>query len=211
MGFRATTSGINLNRDYLQPRQPRGSGHGPIWWPTGVPTSTWTTTSPTAPTTPGSDLDGGRRPASRPSRRRLGLRASAEGPRPPPPTPATPTAPMSPSATARTRARAWSWAGIQLPRLSTGYFPLINRPSILIEMHAHKPFRDRVLANRDFMDALILETGRAGERTHRGRRDGRESRHGTWQGRRRSVSGGGDLEAGRRPRLGPLARLPLHD
>lgn len=54
------------------------------------------------------------------------------------------------------------WSGIQLPRFSTGYFPLINRPSILIEMHAHKPFRDRVLANRDFMDALILEAGRGG-------------------------------------------------
>jgi hypothetical protein len=59
-------------------------------------------------------------------------------------------------------AQGMSWAGIQWPRYSTGFFPLINRPSILIEMHAHKPYRDRVLANRDFMDALILETGRAG-------------------------------------------------
>jgi hypothetical protein len=55
------------------------------------------------------------------------------------------------------------WAGIQLPRYSTGFFPLANRPSILIEMHAHKPYRDRVLANRDFMDALMVETGRAGK------------------------------------------------
>ncbi|MCU0304912.1 MAG: M14 family metallopeptidase [Thermoanaerobaculales bacterium] len=55
------------------------------------------------------------------------------------------------------------WADIQLPRYSTGYFPLVNRPSILVEMHSHKPYRDRVLANRDFMDALILEAGRAGE------------------------------------------------
>jgi len=55
------------------------------------------------------------------------------------------------------------WADIQLPRYSTGYFPLLNRPSILIEMHAHKPFRDRVLADRDFMAALIRETGAGGE------------------------------------------------
>ncbi len=46
----------------------------------------------------------------------------------------------------------WLWTS---PRLSTDYFPLRNRPSILIEMHAHKPFRDRVQANRDFLVALI--------------------------------------------------------
>jgi len=48
------------------------------------------------------------------------------------------------------------------PRYSSGYFPLRNRPSILIEMHAHKPFRDRVLANRAFIDELIEEVGRSG-------------------------------------------------
>ncbi len=48
------------------------------------------------------------------------------------------------------------------PRYSSGYFPLRNRPSILIEMHAHKPFRDRIAANRVFMEELILEAGRAG-------------------------------------------------
>lgn len=49
------------------------------------------------------------------------------------------------------------------PRYSSGYFPLRNRPSILIEMHAHKPFRDRVLANRAFMEELILEVKRSGK------------------------------------------------
>ena len=49
------------------------------------------------------------------------------------------------------------------PRYSFGYFPLRNRPSILIEMHAHKPFRDRVLANRAFIDELIEEVGRSGQ------------------------------------------------
>jgi hypothetical protein len=48
------------------------------------------------------------------------------------------------------------------PRYSSGYFPLRNRPSILIEMHAPKPFRDRVLANKVFMEELILEAGRSG-------------------------------------------------
>jgi hypothetical protein len=48
------------------------------------------------------------------------------------------------------------------PRYSSGYFPLRNRVSILIEMHAHKPFRDRVLANRAFIDELIEEGGRSG-------------------------------------------------
>ena len=44
---------------------------------------------------------------------------------------------------------------VSQPRYSSGYFPLRNRPSILIEMHAHKPFRDRVYANRAFMEELI--------------------------------------------------------
>jgi hypothetical protein len=49
------------------------------------------------------------------------------------------------------------------PRYSSGYFPLRNRASILIEMHAHKPFRERVLGNRAFLDALIAEVGRSGK------------------------------------------------
>jgi len=49
------------------------------------------------------------------------------------------------------------------PRYSSGYFPLRNRPSILIEMHAHKPFRDRVYANRAFLEELISEVGRSGK------------------------------------------------
>jgi hypothetical protein len=52
---------------------------------------------------------------------------------------------------------------VALPRYSSGYFSLRNRPSILIEMHAHKPFRDRVLANRAFIDELIEEAGRSGQ------------------------------------------------
>jgi Zinc carboxypeptidase len=51
-----------------------------------------------------------------------------------------------------------SWVG--QPRFSSGYFPLRNRPSILIEMHSYKPYRQRVLANRDFLLALFAEVAR---------------------------------------------------
>jgi hypothetical protein len=46
------------------------------------------------------------------------------------------------------------------PRYSTGYFPLRNRPAILVETHSYKPYRDRVLANRDFLLALLGEIAR---------------------------------------------------
>ncbi len=56
---------------------------------------------------------------------------------------------------------------VSQPRYSSGYFPLRNRPSILIEMHAPKPFRDRVLANKVFIEELILEVGRSGKELKR--------------------------------------------
>jgi hypothetical protein len=46
------------------------------------------------------------------------------------------------------------------PRLATGYYPLRNRPSILVENHSYKPYRDRVLANRDFLLSLFREIAR---------------------------------------------------
>jgi hypothetical protein len=46
------------------------------------------------------------------------------------------------------------------PRLATGYYPLRNRPSILLENHSYKPYRDRVLANRDFLLSLFREIAR---------------------------------------------------
>jgi hypothetical protein len=46
------------------------------------------------------------------------------------------------------------------PRFGTGYFNLRNRPSILIEMHSYKPYRERVLGNRDFLVALLTEIGK---------------------------------------------------
>jgi hypothetical protein len=41
------------------------------------------------------------------------------------------------------------------PRYSTGYLPLRNRPSILIETHSHRPYPERVKANLDFLAALL--------------------------------------------------------
>jgi hypothetical protein len=51
-----------------------------------------------------------------------------------------------------------SWVG--QPRYSSGYFPLRNRPSILVEMHSYKPYRQRVLGNRAFLLALLAEVGK---------------------------------------------------
>jgi len=51
--------------------------------------------------------------------------------------------------------------GPATPRYSNGYFPLRNRLSILVETHAYKPFRDRVLATRAFLVALLNEVGRS--------------------------------------------------
>lgn len=48
-----------------------------------------------------------------------------------------------------------SWVGE--PRYSSGYFPLRNRPSILVETHSYKPYEKRVLATRDFLLALLTE------------------------------------------------------
>jgi hypothetical protein len=46
------------------------------------------------------------------------------------------------------------------PRYATGYFPLRNRPSILVENHAYKPYESRVRANHDFLLALFGEIAR---------------------------------------------------
>ncbi|HEX9942034.1 MAG TPA: M14 family metallopeptidase [Thermoanaerobaculia bacterium] len=46
------------------------------------------------------------------------------------------------------------------PRYSSGYFPLRNRLSVLVETHSYKPYRARVLANRDFLLALLEEIAR---------------------------------------------------
>ncbi|HEX7185052.1 MAG TPA: M14 family metallopeptidase [Thermoanaerobaculia bacterium] len=51
-----------------------------------------------------------------------------------------------------------SWVG--QPRYSSGYLPLRNRPSALVETHSYKPYKQRVLATRDFLLALLREVAR---------------------------------------------------
>jgi len=58
-----------------------------------------------------------------------------------------------------------SWVGGG--RYATGYFPLRNRPSLLLEMHAYKPYRQRVPAVRDFLAALLTELVEVGAALHR--------------------------------------------
>jgi hypothetical protein len=41
------------------------------------------------------------------------------------------------------------------PRFSTGYLPLRNRPSVLVETHSYRPFEQRVRANLAFLLALL--------------------------------------------------------
>jgi len=161
MGFRATTQGINLNRDFLHLGSPEAQAMARLvaeWRPhlhvdnhtTNGTDHAWVLTWMVAEAPlldPGVDAW-----VSEHLPRVLAATVEA----------GHPSGPYVSLWDRTDVAAGMSWAGIQLPRFSTGYFPLINRPSILIEMHAHKPFRDRVLANRDFMDALIVEAGRAG-------------------------------------------------
>lgn len=44
------------------------------------------------------------------------------------------------------------------PRYSTGYFPLRNIPTVLVETHAIKSYADRVRANEVFLRALLTRT-----------------------------------------------------
>lgn len=53
-----------------------------------------------------------------------------------------------------------SWVG--QPRYATGYYPLRNRPAVLVEMHSYKPYEQRVRANHDFLVELLREVGRGG-------------------------------------------------
>ena len=47
------------------------------------------------------------------------------------------------------------------PRYATGYMPLRGIPSVLVEMHAFKPYGERVRANAAFLSALLSRVGAA--------------------------------------------------
>lgn len=47
------------------------------------------------------------------------------------------------------------------PRYGTGYMPLRGIPSVLVEMHALKPYPERVRANAAFLSALLARVGAA--------------------------------------------------
>ncbi len=53
--------------------------------------------------------------------------------------------------------------GPSTPRYGTGYMPLRGIPSILVENHAIKPYRERVRANEAFLSALLSRVGAAPE------------------------------------------------
>lgn len=46
-------------------------------------------------------------------------------------------------------------SGVNDPHFATGYWPLRHVPSILVENHSYKPYRDRVMANYHFLVALL--------------------------------------------------------
>ncbi len=54
-----------------------------------------------------------------------------------------------------------SWIGP--PRYSTGYFALRGIPSILVELHSHKPYETRVRGNHAFLAGLLGEVARRAE------------------------------------------------
>ncbi|MEO6323622.1 MAG: M14 family metallopeptidase [Thermoanaerobaculia bacterium] len=53
--------------------------------------------------------------------------------------------------------------GASEPRYSTGYFPLRNIATVLVETHAIKPYADRVKANLHFLRALLEGTASKGK------------------------------------------------
>jgi hypothetical protein len=158
MGFRTTTAGLDLNRDYLKISAPESRALAALvsaWRPelhvdnhvTDGVEHDWVLTwswaeAPQAP----APVDAWLRAHLPPALAATERRGHRTGPYVDLRDPADPAKGFS------------SWIG--QPRYSTGYFPLRNRPSILVETFSYKPYRDRVLATRDFLLALLAEVGR---------------------------------------------------
>ncbi|MBI3933035.1 MAG: M14 family metallopeptidase [Acidobacteria bacterium] len=158
MGFRTTTAGLDLNRDYMKLASEEGRSLAALvnaWRPHLFVDDH---------VTDGAEYD-------------LVLTYHhPEAPQAPGPVAAWLAAHVPPAveATSRTGRRAGPYvdlrneldplagfgAAILPPRFSTGYLVLRNRPAVLVETHSYKPYRDRVLANRDFLVALLAEVGK---------------------------------------------------
>ncbi len=158
MGFRTTTSGLDLNRDHMKLQSPEARALVALvnaWHPDlhvddhvtdgvdhdWVLTYSWAE-SPQAPAPVGAWLDA-HMPAVLAGTEKAGHR-------------------VGPYVDLKDRDDPGkgfsSWVGGA--RFSTGYFPLRNIPSILVETHSYKPYEARVLANRDFLVALLTEIAR---------------------------------------------------
>jgi Zinc carboxypeptidase len=158
MGFRTNAAGLDLNRDYVKVASPEAQalvGLIAAWRPhlfvdnhvtDGVDHDwvlTWSWAE--APQLP-APVDAWMRvrlPAALAATERAG---HATGPYVDLEDPADPAKGFS------------SWVG--QPRFSSGYFPLRNRPAVLVETLSYKPYAQRVLATRDFLLALLAEVGR---------------------------------------------------
>jgi hypothetical protein len=160
MGFRTTASGLDLNRDYVKVAAPEAQalvGLVAAWRPDLVVDDhvtdgvdhdwvlTWSWTEAPQLAAP---LDSWMRrhlPAAAAATARAG---HANGP-------------YVDLKEANDPAKGFSsWVGE--PRFSSGYFPLRNRPAVLVETLSYKPYEQRVLATRDFLLALLAEVGRDG-------------------------------------------------
>ncbi|MBL8112301.1 MAG: M14 family metallopeptidase [Acidobacteria bacterium] len=66
-------------------------------------------------------------------------------------------------------------AGPGSPRYGTSYFPLRSIPSILVELHAIKPYPERVRANELFLAELLKQTSKSGKALLAAREEARKA------------------------------------
>jgi|CXWL01.1.fsa_nt_gi hypothetical protein len=160
MGFRTTTTGLDLNRDFVKLETPEAralAGLVARWRPHLVVdthvtdgsdhdwtlTWSWVEAPQLAP-----PLDAWMRAHLGPA---LGA-TEAAGHR---------TGPYVDLVNGADPAQGFSsWVGGA--RYSTGYFPLRQRASLLVEMHSYKPYEKRVRALEAFLGALLAEVGKGG-------------------------------------------------
>ncbi len=102
-----------------------------------------------------------------------------------------------------------SWVGT--PRYATGYYPLRNRPSILVEMHSYKPYRQRVARQPRLPPGADGRDRPRPRRAHPRRRRGRGRHRRPRPPRRQAFPGRGELGGERGVRPDPLPGLRQRD